>query len=197
VSDANLAVGAEHASPVQIAAFRGVGPGKALAIILGISGAVFGFLVWLIYFRPRGGYSSEFINALPAVNATLNSISTVLLCCGLIAIKQRKFEAHLKLMFAALGSSALFLISYVVYHTFHGDTKFLGQGFVRPVYFAILISHILLSAVAVPLILSSFYLSLAGRMKAHKKVSKFTFPIWLYVSVTGVLIFAMLKAFNG
>jgi putative membrane protein len=101
-----------------------------------------------------------------------------------------------RLMFAALVSSALFFVSYVVYHNFHGDTKFTGTGAVRPAYFFILISHILLSAVAVPLILSSFYLSLAGRLALHKRVSRITFPVWLYVSVTGVLIFAMLKLFS-
>ena len=99
-------------------------------------------------------------------------------------------------MLGALVCSTLFLISYVVYHNFHGDTKFTGQGLVRPIYFFILISHIVLSAVVVPMILTSLYLALAGRLATHKRVSRYTFPIWLYVSVTGVLIFAMLKAFS-
>jgi putative membrane protein len=184
-------------SAVQIAALRGVGPARALGVILAISIAVLAFLFWLIYFKPAAVTSPGFVNHLGAVNASLNALSAVLLCAGLMAVKARRYERHMKLMFAALGSSALFLVSYVVYHTFHGDTKFLATGIVRPVYFFVLISHIVLSAVAVPLILTSFYLALAGRMSAHKRVSKFTFPIWLYVSVTGVLIFAMLKAFNG
>jgi putative membrane protein len=197
VSGGDVATKPDAPSTLQIAALRGIGPGKALGVIVAISVGVLAFLFWLIYFKPRGITSPAFVDHLAAVNATLNGISATLLCLGLMAVKARKYELHLKLMFAALGSSALFLISYVVYHTFHGDTKFGGAGVVRPVYFAVLISHILLSVVAVPLILTSFYLALAGRMAGHKRVSKFTFPIWLYVSVTGVLIFAILKLFNA
>ena len=195
MSDADSPAGMP--SPIQIAALRGIGPGKALAVILAISGGVLAFLFWLIYFKPAAVMSPGFVNHLDKVNATLNGLSAVLICAGLMAVKARRYERHLKLMFAALASSALFLVSYVVYHTFHGDTKFQGQGLVRPAYFLILISHIVLSGIAVPLILGSFYLALAGRMRLHKKVSKYTFFIWLYVSVTGVLIFAMLRMFNG
>ena len=100
------------------------------------------------------------------------------------------------LMSAALVSSALFFCSYTVYHYFHGDSKFMGTGGVRPVYFFVLISHILLSVAVVPMILTSLYLSLSGRLATHKRVSRWTLPVWLYVSVTGVLIFAMLKIWN-
>lgn len=182
---------------IQITALKSLGPGKAMTFIVAFSVAVFLFLFWLVYFKPAAGYSSAFIGALPAVNATLNGISSILLVAGLVAVKRRQYDRHLRLMFGALGSSALFLISYVVYHTFHGDTRFTGTGLIRPIYFFILISHIVLSAVVVPLILTSFYLALAGRMATHRRVSKFTFPIWLYVSVTGVLIFLMLKLFQG
>ena len=92
-------------------------------------------------------------------------------------------------------TSALFFISYVVYHNYHGDTKFTGTGPVRPLYFFILITHIVLSAVVVPMILLSFFLALSGRLAAHSRLSRYTFPVWLYVSVTGVLVFAMLKVF--
>ncbi len=102
----------------------------------------------------------------------------------------------MKIMYAALASTALFIVCYVVYHNYHGDTKFTGTGPVRPVYFFILISHIVLSGVAVPLILLSFFTALAGRFGLHRKLSKVTFPVWLYVSVTGVLVFLMLRAFN-
>jgi putative membrane protein len=182
--------------PLQIPLLRSASNARAVGFILLLSVTVVTFLVWLIYFKPAQGYSSRFIGALPAVNATLNGISSVLLVAGFRAVKRRNYALHVRLMFAALVSSALFFVSYVVYHNFHGDTKFTGTGAVRPIYFFILISHILLSAVAVPLILSSFYLSLAGRLALHKKVSRITFPIWLYVSVTGVLIFAMLKLFS-
>ena len=184
------------AATVQVPFLRSTSSGKAVAFILLFSAAVFGFLVWLIYFKPAAGYSSQFIGALPAVNAILNGFSTIFLIAGFVAVRQRRYATHIKLMFAALISSALFLVSYVVYHNFHGDTKFLATGVVRPIYFFILISHIVLSAVVVPLILTSLYLSLAGRLATHRRVSRFTFPIWLYVSVTGVLIFLMLKLFQ-
>jgi len=87
-------------------------------------------------------------------------------------------------------------VSYIVYHSVHGDTKFAGLGLVRPLYFFVLISHVGLSAVALPLIFSSFFFSLSGRFPQHKKVSRYTFPIWLYVSVTGVVVFAMLRAYG-
>jgi putative membrane protein len=130
------------------------------------------------------------------VNATLNGVSSVLLIAGYRAVRRRNYALHVRLMLSALLSSALFFVSYVTYHHFHGDTKFAGHGLVRPVYFFILISHIVLSAVAVPMILTSFYLALAGRLPTHKRVSRITFPVWLYVSVTGVVIFAMLKLFS-
>ena len=184
------------AADVQIPALRSMNAAKAMAAIFLLSGAVFGFLVWLIYFKPAAGYSSNFIGLLPALNALLNALASVFLVSGFVAVRRKQYATHIKLMFGALICSTLFLISYVVYHNFHGDTKFLGTGVVRPIYFFILISHIVLSAVVVPLILTSLYLSLAGRLATHRRVSRYTFPIWLYVSVTGVLIFAMLKLFQ-
>ena len=182
--------------PVQVPLLKSAGNARALAFILSFSAAVLAFLFWLIYFKPRAGYSPGLIGALPAVNASLNALSATLLTAGFFAIRRRNVALHTKLMFAALASSALFFVGYVVYHHFQGDTKFTGVGPVRPVYFFVLVSHILLSVVVVPMILTSFYLSLAGRLKAHRAVSRVTLPIWLYVSVTGVLIFAMLRLFS-
>jgi len=99
-------------------------------------------------------------------------------------------------MLAALAASSLFLVSYIVYHSVHGDSKFGGHGAVRPVYFFVLISHVVLSAVVLPLIFSSFFFSLSGRLSSHKKVSRYTLSIWLYVSVTGVLVYALLRAYG-
>jgi putative membrane protein len=181
---------------IQIPALRSFSNTKAVSFIVGLSAVVVAFLFWLIYFRRASGYSSEFIGALPAVNATLNAISATLLVLAYRAVRRRQYTRHTGFVFGALASSALFLVSYLVYHAFHGDTKFTGQGPIRPAYFFVLISHIVLSVVALPLILLSTYLSLAGRFKAHRKVSRYTFPIWLYVSVTGVLIFVMLKLFQ-
>ena len=182
---------------LQLTAFRSISIGKALAAILALSLAVLTFLIWLVYFKSGARYTSALIAALPAVNAAFNSLSTVFLILGYIAIKQRREARHMKYMFAALTTSALFFVCYVVYHNFHGDTKFAGAGAIRPIYFFILISHIILSAVVVPMILTSFFTALAGRFALHRKVSVITFPIWLYVSITGVLVFVMLKIYNG
>lgn len=163
--------------------------------IAALSAAAFAFLIWIIYFN-EGGRAPETVAHLPALNASLNGLSTVFLTLGYVMIRRRRIEAHQRFMIAAFASSTLFLISYVIYHSLHGDTPFQGQGVVRPIYFVILISHIVLSAFALPLVLTSFYFSLTSRFERHKRVSRWTFPLWLYVSVTGVVVFAMLKTFN-
>ncbi len=180
----------------RIASLKAVGNAQAVTAILLLSATVFAFLFWLVYLKPAAGYRSHVIASLPAVNAALNSLSTVFLIAGYVAIRRHQYIRHMRFMFAALGSSALFFICYVIYHNAHGDTKFLAHGLIRPIYFTVLISHITLSGVSVPLILLSFYLSLSGKLALHKRVSRFTFPIWLYVSVTGVAVFAFLKLCN-
>ena len=180
----------------QIPALRDLGAGRAMAIIAAVSCAAVAFLFWLIYFRSAAGHSSAVVAALPALNASLNGLSAVFLISGYRAVRRRQYARHIAFMLAAVGSSALFFVSYVIYHSFQGDTKFLATGVIRPLYFFILISHIVLSVIVVPMILTSLYLSFSGRMAAHKRVSRWTLPIWLYVSVTGVLIFLLLKLFN-
>jgi putative membrane protein len=182
---------------VQIPALRTLAGPKAVAAITLLGAAVICFLIWLLYFRSGEVRTSEAIGALPAVNASLNAISAALLVSGYVAVRQRRYARHIRFMFSALASSTLFFIGYVVYHSFHGDTKFAGVGAVRPVYFFILISHIILSAAAVFLILTSLYLALSGRLATHRRVSRITLPVWLYVSITGVVIFVMLKIYNG
>jgi putative membrane protein len=184
-----------QATEVQIPAFRSISNRTAIATILLVSAAVLGFLLWLVYIKRAAGYTSAVISALPAVNATLNSLSATFLVAGFIAVKNRRYARHMKLMFSALASSTLFFVCYVIYHDARGNITFTGTGPIRPIYYSILTSHIVLSMVVVPMILTSFYLSLAGRYALHRKVSRWTFPIWLYVSVTGVLVFAMLKLF--
>jgi putative membrane protein len=185
------------AADLQIPALRSMSGTKAIAVILGVSAAVVLFLVWLIYLKPASQYVPELIGVLPAVNAALNALSAAFLITAFVAVKRRRYASHIRWVLAAIVSSTLFLISYIVYHNFHGDTKFAGQGIVRPIYFFILISHIVLSAVVVPLILTTLYLALAGRLAVHRRVARYTFPIWLYVSITGVLIFLMLKRFSS
>jgi len=154
------------------------------------------FLFWLIYFRPNATTSNEMVAILPTVNAILNSVCACLLVAGFIAIKQKREWLHEILMITAFCVSALFLVSYVYYHSIQGDTKFLSEGWIRPVYFFILISHILLSMVMLPMILTSFFMALTDQRKRHRRIAKFTLPVWLYVSVTGVAIFYLLK-FNS
>lgn len=172
-------------------------PSRApLAAIGAVSLAAIGFLFWLIYFREGAGPSSPgSVAFLPAVNATLNGLSAICLVLGFRAIKRRARDVHQRFMQGAFAFSSLFLVSYIVYHSLHGDTPFPGQGAIRPVYFFILISHIVLSVVALPLVLSTFYLSWSGQFARHKKLARWTFPLWLYVSVTGVVIFALLRAY--
>ena len=132
------------------------------------------------------------ISDLPTVNATLNTISAILLTIGYVLIRQRRIEAHKRCMLAAFAVSVLFLISYVIYHANAGSTPFTRQGWIRPVYFTILISHIILAFVIVPLALRTLYLAWRERFEQHRRIAKITLPLWLYVSVTGVLIYLML-----
>ena len=182
--------------PTSVRALEGVNPRNALGIILGVSVVAILFLVWLIYFKAPAATEVAWVTNLSAVNAALNSLSTVFLLLGFREIKARNFARHMRFMISAFVTSALFLVSYIVYHHFVGDTPFTGQGFIRPVYFFILITHIVLSIFVVPLVLSSFLFAFSGKFSIHRKVSKWTFPIWLYVSVTGVMVFFMLKFFG-
>ena len=132
------------------------------------------------------------ISDLPTVNATLNTISGILLTIGYVQIRQRKITAHKNCMLAAFAVSVLFLVCYVIYHANTGSKPFTKQGWIRPVYFTILISHIILAFVIVPLALRTLYLAWRERFEQHRRIAKITFPIWLYVSVTGVIIYLML-----
>lgn len=167
----------------------------ALPSIMGVSALAIAFLFWLIYYKDTQNVA--WASNLAAVNASLNALSSFFLVRGFLAVKNGQIEKHENAMKMAFMSSALFLVSYIVYHNFHGDTKFLAQGaIIRPVYFFTLISHIGLSIVALPMVLTTFYFSLTDQIATHRKWAKWTFPLWLYVSVTGVLIFVLIKLFN-
>jgi uncharacterized membrane protein YozB (DUF420 family) len=122
----------------------------------------------------------------------LNATSAVLLAVGYLFIRRRRVAAHLACMLSAFGVSTLFLVSYVVYHYNAGSRPFGGQGWIRPVYFVLLISHIILAAAIVPLALTTIYRALTGQLPRHMRIARWTLPIWLYVSVSGVAIFLML-----
>ena len=181
---------------LQLDSLKATTPRQAIRVILVASLAALALLVFVIYGHGRAGSVPPWVAWLPAVNATLNATSAVLLLVAFAAIRRRKLRAHAGFMLGALATSALFLVSYIVYHAVHGDTRFAGVGAVRPLYFFVLISHVGLSAVVLPLIFTSFFFSLSGRFPQHKAISRFTFPVWLYVSVTGVVVFAMLRAYG-
>ena len=129
---------------------------------------------------------------LPTVNATLNAVSGVFLLVGYILIRRRQINAHRNAMLGAFVSSTLFLISYLVYHAHTGSRPFTGLGALRYVYFAILISHVILAAVILPMAIATLSRGLRGRYEDHKRIAKWTFPTWMYVSVTGVIVYVML-----
>lgn len=158
-----------------------------------VTAAVMIFLVWVVYLR--GGTPGDPVatsTTLPAINALLNGLSAALIVAGRIAIRRRQRRLHVTLMMAAVVSSACFITNYVYYHLHHGDTLFTGTGWIRPVYFTILITHIVASVVAFPLILTSLFLAQSGRLAIHRRVSRYTWLAWLYVSVTGVAVFFLL-----
>ena len=129
---------------------------------------------------------------LPHLNAALNATSFLLLLAAFYQIRRGNVGAHRRLMLSALGVSALFLVSYVAYHAQHGSVRFQGQGTVRTVYFVILITHIVLAAAIVPLVIVTVLRALRGDFARHRRVARWTFPLWLYVSVTGVVVYVML-----
>jgi len=130
--------------------------------------------------------------ALPTVNATLNASSAVLLIGGFVMIRVGRRRAHMTLMISALVASFLFLTSYLVYHAQVGSVRFTGEGWIRPVYFGILISHTVLAAAIVPLAAVTVWRAARGSFDRHRRIARWTLPIWLYVSVTGVVIYALL-----
>lgn len=134
---------------------------------------------------------------LPLINSFLNFICTILLLIGFILIKNGKKETHQKVMISAFVVSSLFLINYLFFHFNVGSVKFLGQGFIRPVYFTILITHIVLAAVILPLVLITFSRAIRKKFELHKKIARITWPIWMYVSITGVIIYIIMAAYGS
>ena len=126
---------------------------------------------------------------LPLINACLNGLSTIILIAGFVAIKKKKEDAHKKLMISAFITSAVFLACYLYYHFTAGHFKFTGEGTIRTIYFLILVPHILLAMVMLPMIIMTFLRAFKGQWEKHKKIAKITFPIWLYVSITGVVLY--------
>jgi putative membrane protein len=129
---------------------------------------------------------------LPTVNAALNATSGIFLVTGYVLIRRRRIGAHRNAMLAAFAASSLFLVSYVIYHANAGSRAFTGEGPVRTLYFAILISHVVLAAAILPMAVATLSRGLRGRYAEHKRIAKWTFPTWMYVSITGVIVYLML-----
>ena len=134
----------------------------------------------------------EYVSFLPHLNAALNTTSALLLLTGWRFIRAGRIASHRNCQVSALITSTLFLISYLTYQFYHGATKFTGQGIVRPIYFAILLTNTILAVVIVPLIAVTFYRALKGDFMRHRRIARWTLPLWLYVSVTGVIVYLML-----
>lgn len=141
------------------------------------------------------GYNVEPLSFLPPIYATINGITAVVLVSAVLAIKKGNKKLHERLMTFAIVLSLAFLVMYVAYHMTSDKTKFGGEGFIRLVYFVLLISHILLSIAVIPLVLITYVRALAAKFDQHKKIAKITFPIWLYVAVTGVIVYIMIAPY--
>jgi putative membrane protein len=128
---------------------------------------------------------------LPLINSVFNSLSAICLMAGFIAIKKGNKEVHKRFMISALIFSSVFLLGYLTYHYHHGSTIFPDLGWIKTLYLLILFPHIILAAVMVPMIIMTFYYAFSEKFEKHKKLAKITFPIWMYVSVTGVIIYLM------
>jgi uncharacterized membrane protein YozB (DUF420 family) len=134
----------------------------------------------------------EYVPFLPHLNAVLNTTSALLLMAGFRFIRLGRIQSHRNCQIMAVITSTLFLISYLTYHYYHGATRFAGQGLARPLYFTILISHTILAVVIVPLIVVTLYRAARGDFDRHRRIARWTLPLWLYVSVTGVVVYLML-----
>ena len=132
------------------------------------------------------------VSDLPTLNAALNALASLFLLAGYVCVRQKKIIAHRACMLAALATSALFLTSYLIYHYNVGSRPFTGSGAIRLVYFAVLISHVLLAIAIVPLVLVTVSRALARRFDRHRRIARITWPLWMYVSVTGVIVYVML-----
>jgi len=169
-------------------------PPRVIVTILVLSAVASALICWLVYFHTPTDVTGTHLRSLPLVNAVLNALATIALLTGFQEIRERRVLHHRASMSFAFFFSSIFLVSYIVNFTLHGETHFNRLNHWWPFYRDLLISHIVLSTIALPLILITFFLSLSGRFPAHKRLARWTFPIWLYVSVTGVVVYLMQAA---
>lgn len=173
-------------------------PLNVVAAIVGISITASAFLVWLVYVHQPVDASGTHLAFLPALNAVLNALCTIALLVGFRFIWHRKIVQHRNSMFTAFIFSSLFLVSYITNHALHGDARFpTAHPTARFIYLWLLLTpHIIASVIALPMILVTFFFSLTGRFSLHVSIARYTFPLWLYVSVSGVVVYAMLALYR-
>tara|TARA_R110000868_G_scaffold50852_3_gene161897 strand:+ start:160 stop:687 length:528 start_codon:yes stop_codon:yes gene_type:complete len=165
---------------------------KNLIIIVSIAIPI---VVAVLYLLPKNFEVGEEVYFLPKLNAIINGLTSLVLIFGFIAIRNRNIELHKKLMTSALVLSVVFLLSYVTYHSLTESTSFGGEGAIKSIYLFILLSHILLAIAIVPLVLITFSRALSERFDKHKKIARITLPIWLYVTITGVIVYLMISPY--
>jgi putative membrane protein len=152
-------------------------------------------VVTLLYFIPKNAEVASALNVLPAVNATLNGLTSLVLVAAFMAIRRKNIPLHRALMLTALTLSVLFLVSYVLYHATHASVTYGATDWTRPVYYFILITHIILAAAIVPLVLITFVRALNQTFDKHRKIARITLPLWLYVTITGVVVYLMISPY--
>ncbi len=165
-------------------------------VVYGIS--IFVFIVVVILNRkliPVTIETPSFVYFLPKLNAIINGLCSIMLLTSLYQIKRKKIELHKKINIATFCLSSMFLVSYILFHYFVKETSYGGTGFLKYIYYVILISHIFLAAIVLPLILFSFNAGLKMDVEKHRKLVRYTFPIWLYVTITGVLVYLMISPY--
>ena len=174
-------------------------PPSIIAAILAVSVVASLFLFWLVYYHAPADTNHTTLLFLPSLNALFNGLSAIALVIGLLYVKSRKIKQHRAAMFTAFVFSTLFLVSYITNHALHGEYRLpiAHTGALWNFYFWMLLSHITLSVVALPLILITFFFSLSQRFEQHRSLARWTFPIWLYVSVTGVLVAVIQAVVRG
>jgi putative membrane protein len=176
---------------------RKSGTGPAIAVILAISAAASLFLFWLIYLHPASDIRQVRFAFLPPLNAVMNGLSATALLIGFTFIRARNIAAHRASMITAFVFSTLFLVGYILHHALHGDVRYPVHAAYRSVYLPLLATHIVLATATLPLVLVTFFFSLTGRFPQHRRIARWTFPLWLYVSLTGVVTYVMLRLATG
>lgn len=167
---------------------------KVFQLILALSVVVFAVVV-ILYSLPKQESIPDWAKFLPMLNASLNGSCSLLLMVSFWAIRNKNVSLHKRLNLTAFALSSLFLVSYIVFHSFGVETRFPEDNPLRPMYLFVLLTHIVLAAIVLPMVLISFYFGLQGKIEQHRKVSKFTFPVWLYVTVTGVAVYLMISPY--